>query len=330
MEDIKSDEILLSICVPSYNRLPLLKRLGSQLLALSSRQIELVFCDDASTEEGVSAYLTNLKQQYERVQVFFNEVNLGLTLNYYRALELAKGTYAMLMSNEDLLEDDFEDRILPLLRTHQFDIIYSVLSFQKASNHQYFARNPTASITDFNELRNRYPHFMFRGHISGNLYKKSVLDFKLLRKIHNNDPHLFPIIPLSLMGLKNQKFLLLDSVLVRAEIHPPLYLSKANPKDEQQLGLTRQLQLFKYFIQLIIPQKEREYYYKILADYFGYNIFYKKKNGFKRLTHILTLVNDQELGKYFQRGLKPSLFFKYFKALGRKYLGLLRDNTLRK
>lgn len=330
MEDIKSDEILLSICVPSYNRLPLLKRLGSQLLALSSRQIELVFCDDASTEEGVSAYLSNLKQQYERVQVFFNEVNLGLTLNYYRALELARGTYVMLMSNEDLLEDDFDDRILPLLRTHQFDIIYSVLSFQKASHHQYFARNPDQSVTEYNELRNRYAHFVFRGHISGNLYKKSVLDFELLRKLAVTDPHIFPIIPLSLMGLKGQKFLLLDAVLIKAEIHPPLYLSKANPKNEKQLGLTRQLQLFKYFIQMVIPPEDREYYYKMLAAYFEYNIFYKKTNGIKRLKHILILVKDQELGGYFQKGLKPALFFKYFKALGRKYLGLLWGKTLGK
>jgi glycosyltransferase involved in cell wall biosynthesis len=322
--------VTLSICVPSYNRLPFLKRLGNQLLALNSSQIELVFCDDASTEEGVITYLSNLKQQDERVQVFFNEVNLGLTLNCYRTLELATGTYVMLLSNEDVLEDDFEERILPLLGTQQYDIIYSVLSFQKATNYQYFARNPVQSVTDHNELRNRYAHFVFRGHISGNFYKKSALDFELLRKLANSDPHIFPIIPLSLMGIKGQKFLLLDAVLIQAEIHPPMYLSKANPKNEQQLGLTRQLQLFKYFIQMIIKLEERECYYKMLADYFGYNIFYKKKNGLKRLNHILILVKDQELGSYFQKGLKPYLFFKYFKALVRKYFGLFWVNTLGK
>lgn len=322
--------VTLSICVPSYNRLPFLKLLGSQLLALSSSQIELVFCDDASDEEGVQAYLLELQHQDERVQVYFNEVNLGLTLNYYRTLELARGTYVMLLSNEDLLVDDFEERILPLLETQQFDIIYSVLSFQKAGNHQYFSCNPSDSVTEFDLLRNRYAHFVYRGHISGNLYKKSVLDFELLRKLTDTDPHIFPIIPLSLMGLKNQRFLLLDAVLVQAEIHLPLYLSKSNPKNEQQLGLSRQLQLFKYFIHSIIRQEDWECYYEMLAAYFRYNIFYKKKNGLKRLKHIYTLLNDQELGGYFQRGLKLSLFFEYFKALVRKYFGFLRSYTIGK
>lgn len=132
------------------------------------------------------------------------------------------------------------------------------------------------------------------------------------------------------MGLKNQKFLLLDAVLVQAEIHLPLYLSKSNPKNEQQLGLSRQFQLFKYFIRMVIRQEDWECYYEMLAAYFRYNIFYKKKNGLKRLKHIYTLLNDQELGGYFQRGLKLSLFFKYFKALFRKYFGFSRSYTIGK
>ncbi len=76
-----------SIVVSTYNRLPYLKNCLASLLDLDFYNYEIIVIDDGSTD-GTGEYLDGLKE--ERIKVFHNERNLGLSLGRDKGIELSR------------------------------------------------------------------------------------------------------------------------------------------------------------------------------------------------------------------------------------------------
>ena len=96
---------LLTIAIPSYNRVDCLKvlveRLLSEFEAIPNRNsvIELIVVNDASTD-GTLNYLDTLGNI--QVKIFHNVKNLGMDGNFIRCFELAKGRWFWLLGEDDL------------------------------------------------------------------------------------------------------------------------------------------------------------------------------------------------------------------------------------
>jgi glycosyltransferase involved in cell wall biosynthesis len=91
--------VLLSIVIPTHNRVGLLRQTVASALAQDSDDFELVIVDDAS-EDGTWEYLSGL----DRVRAFRNPTRLGLAANWNRAISLSRGQYVFLLQDDDLAE----------------------------------------------------------------------------------------------------------------------------------------------------------------------------------------------------------------------------------
>lgn len=99
----KRENIFLSICIPSYNRGSVaLKNVRHLLQCPYDSEIEIIVSNNGSVED-TEAYCEIQKIQDARVVYHEFEKNRGLASNVLKVLELAKGEYAILISDEDLI-----------------------------------------------------------------------------------------------------------------------------------------------------------------------------------------------------------------------------------
>ncbi len=100
-------EILLSICVPTFNRQFLLERNVTFHLQEFRRlgiSFELVLVDDCSTD-ATASYLASLSDEPE-VSCHRRRRNSGFLSNYAFAMQRARGRYAVFLGDDDLLIPD--------------------------------------------------------------------------------------------------------------------------------------------------------------------------------------------------------------------------------
>jgi hypothetical protein len=91
--------VLLSIVVPTCNRVERLRQAVDSALAQDSDDFELVVVDNAS-EDGTWEYLRGLS----RVRSYHNPARLGLAANINRAISLSRGRYVFVLQDDDLVE----------------------------------------------------------------------------------------------------------------------------------------------------------------------------------------------------------------------------------
>lgn len=109
---------LLSICVPTYNRAPLLRVMLGALLpqvATAGEVVEVCVSDNASTDETPEVI-----RQAQGIAPFRhsrNPQNLGPILNVHRvANEMAQGQYVWVLGDDDLVRPGAVERVLQALR----------------------------------------------------------------------------------------------------------------------------------------------------------------------------------------------------------------------
>ncbi len=93
--------ILLSICVPVYNRSDRIKKILQQLTTFKSEEIEFVISDNASpdnTQEVISRF------KDPRISYYRNKSNVGMDANFLLAIKRAKGKFIFLLMDEDDVE----------------------------------------------------------------------------------------------------------------------------------------------------------------------------------------------------------------------------------
>lgn len=111
---------LLSICVPTYNRAPLLRVMLEALLpqvAAAGPEVELCISDNASTD--ATPEVIGQAQALGPFRHSRNASNLGPIGNFHRvANELARGEYVWVLGDDDLVRPGAVARVLEVLRAH--------------------------------------------------------------------------------------------------------------------------------------------------------------------------------------------------------------------
>lgn len=105
LHNIKHDRnnIFLSICIPSYNRGTVaLKNVRHLLQCPYDSEIEIVISNNGSTEDA-EGYQEIRQMEDSRIQYHEFDENQGFASNVLKTLELARGKYAVLASDEDLM-----------------------------------------------------------------------------------------------------------------------------------------------------------------------------------------------------------------------------------
>lgn len=94
---------MVTVAIPTFNRLELLKRAIASALTQNYKNLEIIISDNASSD-GTPEYLRSLDDI--RIKVVLGEQNLGMVANWDRCLANARGDYFLLMSDDDALFEE--------------------------------------------------------------------------------------------------------------------------------------------------------------------------------------------------------------------------------
>jgi len=94
------DNNLVSIVLPVYSGKAYLKEQIESILAQSYCNIELIICDDNSTD-GSFDIAINMAAADNRIRVYRNQRNLGLVPNFLQSVSLAKGDFICFCDQDD-------------------------------------------------------------------------------------------------------------------------------------------------------------------------------------------------------------------------------------
>ena len=112
--------VLLSICIPTFNRAPYLRKSLANILSQVSElddppQVEVVVADNAS-DDGTGEVLREFRRAglvTER-----NAENIGGAANLYKAIRMASGDYCWLMGDDDQIVPGAIKKIVKIIAGH--------------------------------------------------------------------------------------------------------------------------------------------------------------------------------------------------------------------
>lgn len=145
---------LVSVLMSVYNGASTLEKAAASILAQTYRDLELILCDDASTD-GTWRIMQRIAASDARVTIFQNETNLGLGASLNRCLSRAQGKYIARQDADDLSDPDRIERTMDFLlssgapyaacgvRVFDDSGVWSTRQFpQKITKHIIAQKNP--------------------------------------------------------------------------------------------------------------------------------------------------------------------------------------------
>jgi glycosyltransferase involved in cell wall biosynthesis len=104
-------DVLVSVGLPVRNGAQTLPDVISSVLAQDHERLELVICDNASTD-GTEDVCRNIARRDRRVVYYRHSENVGLLNNFVHAMRLAKGTFFRWIGDGDRLSPNYISRCL--------------------------------------------------------------------------------------------------------------------------------------------------------------------------------------------------------------------------
>lgn len=95
-----NNQPLVTVYIPTYNRVELLKRAVQSVQKQTYKNLEIIIVDDCSTD-GTHDYLKLLKKEDKRVRYFLKEKNSGACVSRNIAIEHASGEFITGLDDDD-------------------------------------------------------------------------------------------------------------------------------------------------------------------------------------------------------------------------------------
>lgn len=177
------DEIMLSICIPTYNRAAFLKE-GLEYLLPQMREkeeVEVVVIDNASTDT-TPAVIEEFRQKYPRLRYDRNISNTGYSGSQLKCFEMAQGTYVALLCDDDVYKGGEVAEILRVIKDNEYAFIalnyYDFYNDPRQPYEKNFAPEKDVVFPRGYDIMN-YPSV---GHFSGFVFNKR-LAMEMLEKM---------------------------------------------------------------------------------------------------------------------------------------------------
>lgn len=106
---------LVSVCIPAYNNADYIKETIECVLNQTYKNIELIVVDDQSKDNTVDVVRSI---QDDRLKLYINEKNLGMSGNWNRCMELCTGEYIKLICADDLIHETLIAREVEAMEAH--------------------------------------------------------------------------------------------------------------------------------------------------------------------------------------------------------------------
>lgn len=134
------EKVVLSICIPTYNRKDIVRKLILELLNSKREDFEIIVLDNASTD---GTYTEVSKISDLRLKVYFNEKGISAIENGHKALMLGKGKYVMLFNDREIANYKYLDEIIDFLKKDEYSFVY-INSYKKWKKIKIFSKGKEA------------------------------------------------------------------------------------------------------------------------------------------------------------------------------------------
>ncbi len=112
-----SDKLLVSVCVPTYNRAQYLSESLSTITQQDYAPLEVILSDNGSTD-GTETLCRSLAARDSRIRYFRQPRNIGLYGNFNFCIEQARGEVLCLFHDDDLYDPRIVRAGVTVLRDH--------------------------------------------------------------------------------------------------------------------------------------------------------------------------------------------------------------------
>lgn len=115
------NENLFSLAVTCYNHEKYIEDSLQSVLAQTYNNIEIIICDDASTDDSwriIQTFIPELQKRFNRVTAFRNACNIGLIASLNKIIEMAQGTIVYFLSGDDMLRETYSSDIMAVCKGH--------------------------------------------------------------------------------------------------------------------------------------------------------------------------------------------------------------------
>lgn len=166
--------MLISICIPQYNRIRFLLE-SLRIIALQTyEQLEIVISDDRSSDTTEEDIKNLIATGYKYPIIYSrNPVNQGYDKNLRRSIELAHGDYILILGNDDTLNPDYDIKELAdFITVHNFPSV-GFINYQDAGSKAITMRaQQTGLLGSGPEVALKY--YSCFSFVAGIVYKKST------------------------------------------------------------------------------------------------------------------------------------------------------------
>jgi|HubBroStandDraft_6_1064221.scaffolds.fasta_scaffold23582_3 abequosyltransferase len=104
-------EIKLSICIATLNRAAFIGATLQSIVCQATEQVEIVVLDGASTD-NTEEVVRGFQVSFPRLRYVRQSTNMGVDHDFAEAVDLARGEYCWLFSDDDLLKPDAIQTVL--------------------------------------------------------------------------------------------------------------------------------------------------------------------------------------------------------------------------
>jgi hypothetical protein len=161
---MKPSDTLVSVGLPVRNGADRISDVIQSVLAQEHEHIELVICDNASTDHTEDV-CRDLARTDSRIIYHRHPDNIGLTNNFISAIQIAKGTYFRWIGDDDWLAPDFVSRTLECFAEDERQLIVTTQiaytspdgitsSDQRYDGTRMASRDPVERLTEMMRLLN--------------------------------------------------------------------------------------------------------------------------------------------------------------------------------
>ena len=159
--------MLLSVCIPTYNRAQNLENCLNSIKIASKKidpsLVEICISDNASkdkTNTVVQKFRKCLNLKYKK-----NKINLGIPKNFLNVVEMAKGKFIWLIGDDDLLLPNSLKEALKLLNINKNLDFFYVNAYHLDNNYLINFKKPFDTVNLPKNLK-KFSNFNFDGEIS--------------------------------------------------------------------------------------------------------------------------------------------------------------------
>lgn len=168
-------KVLLSFCIPTYNRPERISNLIEQIISFESKEIEIVIGDDNPLSNRTQDVLKKFTDS--RIKYFRNKTNLGMDGNLIKIIYKASGEFIFIVMDDDDIEMKTIPWILKMIKKNKniTQFCGALGDLRAGKNRCYYIYEDKFLSRGFESLNEL---LFYNHHGSGVVLRKNALDLK--------------------------------------------------------------------------------------------------------------------------------------------------------